>query len=168
MAKLIIGKAAPETFLMHVDIPTATGIAQVDFVAVNMAASEWAKVRESHAESVAAGANELFDAARREAEIEYAKTAADDVDDDAKEKAIAALVKAVPESKILGLRAQYSGELIHKITTSWDLDDEHSVEKLAEMCDQYPGAAEAVFRAYNDAREGLKTKNSRKSGGRSM
>lgn len=80
-------------------------------------------------------------------------------DVDAKEAAITALIKPVKESDIASLRARHSAELIVQIVTGWDLDEPLGVDALVDMCDSYPGAAEAVFKAYNETREGLRLGN---------
>lgn len=167
MAKLIIGKSAPQSFPLSVSIPTPTGDAEINFDAKCLASTEWAKLREDNSERVGKAVTALFDAARKAAEDEFAADPekVKKLTDEEKEAAISALVKPVKESEILMLRAKHSGEMISKIANGWDLDDPMTPETLAEMCDQYPGAAEAVFKAYNDAREGLKTKNSKTSGG---
>ncbi|EJE49575.1 Protein of unknown function (DUF1789) [Acidovorax sp. CF316] len=85
--------------------------------------------------------------------------AADISDADAKEAAITALIKPVKESDIAALRAKHSAELIVQIVTGWDLGEPLDVAALTDMCDSYPGAAEAVFKAYNETREGLRLGN---------
>lgn len=80
-------------------------------------------------------------------------------DADAKDAAITALIKPVKESDIASLRAKHSAELIVQIVTGWDLDEPLGVDALVDMCDSYPGAAEAVFKAYNETREGLRLGN---------
>lgn len=80
-------------------------------------------------------------------------------DADAKEAAITALIKPVKESDIASLRAKHSAELIVQIVTGWDLDEPLGVDALVDMCDSYPGAAEAVFKTYNETREGLRLGN---------
>lgn len=80
-------------------------------------------------------------------------------DADAKDAAITARIKPVKESDIASLRAKHSAELIVQIVTGWDLDEPLGVDALVDMCDSYPGAAEAVFKAYNETREGLRLGN---------
>lgn len=180
MAKLVIGKSVPKTFPLKVEVPTSTGHGEINFEAKYLASTAWAKMREAHAESISKSVQALFEAARQEAEKAYAaeqkdkptgaaakkpaakKSAApvvDVSDEDAKEAAIAALIKPVKESDIASLRAKHSADLIAQITEGWDLDEPIGPDTLAEMCDTYPGAAEAVFKAYNETREGRRLGN---------
>lgn len=178
MAKLIIGKSAPKSFPLKVTVPTPTGDDEINFTAKHLKSTDWAKMREAHAEGIGKTVQALFDAARAEAEKAYAEQsekpapakkpagkkaaaveAADVSDADAKEAAIVALIKPVKESEIAAMRAKHSADLIAQIVTSWDLDEPLGAESLAEMCDTYPGAAEAVFKAYNETREGQRLGN---------
>jgi len=184
MAKLVIGKSTPKSFALKVEVPTPHGLDEVNFDARHLPSTVWAKMREQHAEAIGKTVQTLFDAARQEAEKAHAaeqkdkpvaakkpagkKTAAaataatdavDVSDADAKEAAITALIKPVKESDIASLRARHSAELIVQIVTGWDLDEPLGVDALADMCDSYPGAAEAVFKAYNETREGLRLGN---------
>lgn len=183
MAKLVIGKSTPKSFALKVEVPTPHGLDEVNFEARHLASTVWAKMREEHAEAIGKTVQTLFDAARQEAEKAHAAEqkdkpaavarkpagkkaaaaatdAAVDVSDaDAKEAAITALIKPVKESDIASLRARHSAELIVQIVTGWDLDEPLGVDALVDMCDSYPGAAEAVFKAYNETREGLRLGN---------
>lgn len=163
MAKLIIGKSAPKSFALRVEVPTPTGPADINFEAKHLPSTEWAKLREEHAEAISKRVQELFDSAKVEATRAYTLSKQDgpkvSVTDKEREDAIQALVKPVKESEIASLRSKYSGEMIAKITTHWDLDEPLNAANLTEMCDQYPGAAEAVFKAYNETREGLRLGN---------
>ena len=71
MAKLIIG-AAPEFFPLPVEVQTPNGPATVEFTAKHLLATEWAEMREANAEDINAAVKALFDAARADAEAEYA------------------------------------------------------------------------------------------------
>ncbi|MFN9473771.1 phage tail assembly chaperone [Acidovorax sp.] len=189
MAKLVIGKSTPKSFALKVEVPTPHGLDEVNFDARHLPSTVWAKMREQHAEAIGKTVQALFDAARQEAEQAHAAeqankpvaaavavkkpagkksvaaVAANDPaesvpsDADAKEAAITALVKPVKESDIASLRAKHSAELIVQIVTGWDLDEPLGVDALVDMCDSYPGAAEAVFKAYNETREGLRLGN---------
>ncbi|MGV3679923.1 MAG: phage tail assembly chaperone [Acidovorax sp.] len=179
MAKLVIGKSTPQSFALKVEVPTPHGLDEVNFDARHLPSTVWAKMREQHADAIGKTVQALFDAARAEAEQAYAaeqqdkptpaakkatkKAAATEdaatTDADAKEAAITALIKPVKESDIAALRAKHSAELIVQIVTGWDLDEPLGVDALTDMCDSYPGAAEAVFKAYNETREGLRLGN---------
>lgn len=160
MAKLIIGKSAPKTFPLKVEVPTPSGLDEINFEAKHLASTVWAKMREQHAEAIGKTVQALFDAARKEAEKAHAAAKPKKQSDDEKEAAIVALIKPVKESEIAALRAKHSAELIAQIVTSWDLDEPLGVPSLTDMCDSYPGSAEAVFKAYNETREGLRLGNS--------
>ncbi len=180
MAKLVIGKSFPLTFALLVKVPTPTGEGEVTFTAKHMATTVWAKLREQHAEAIGKTVQSLFDAARAEAETTYQaqlreKLVADSEaagssqelttatdDPEGREAAITALIKPVKESEIAALRARHSAELIAQIITGWDLGEPLDVEVLTDLCDRYPGAAEATFKAYNETREGLRLGNSGK------
>lgn len=189
MAKLVIGKSTPKSFALKVEVPTPHGLDEVNFDARHLPSTVWAKMREQHAEAIGKTVQALFDAARQEAEQAHAAeqankpvaaavvakkpagkksvaaVAANDPaesvpsDAEAKEAAITALIKPVKESDIASLRAKHSAELIVQIVTGWDLDEPLGVDALVDMCDSYPGAAEAVFKAYNETREGLRLGN---------
>lgn len=189
MAKLVIGKSTPKSFALKVEVPTPHGLDEVNFDARHLPSTVWAKMREQHAEAIGKTVQALFDAARQEAEQAYAAeqankpaaaavvakkpagkksvaaVAANDPaesvpsDADAKEAAITSLIKPVKESDIASLRARHSAELIVQIVTGWDLEEPLGVDALVDMCDSYPGAAEAVFKAYNETREGLRLGN---------
>lgn len=165
--KLIIGKAAPKSFPLKVEVPTPSGTAEINFVAKHLPSSVWATMREEHAETVEKKVKALFEEARAAAEAEHAeqlKKAAKSADgkeltEAERETAVLALLKPVKGSILEDIRNQAAGDLIAKITESWDLDDPLSAGALVEMCDQYPGSAEAVFKAYNETREGNRAKN---------
>lgn len=183
MAKLVIGKSTPPSFALKVEVPTPHGLDEVNFEARHLPSTVWAKMREEHAEAIGKTVQTLFDAARQDAEKAYAaeqkdkpaaaghkkpagkKAAAANADApeasdaDAKDAAITALIKPVKESDIATLRARHSAELIVRIVTGWDLEEPLGVDALVDMCDSYPGAAEAVFKAYNETREGLRLGN---------
>ena len=162
MAKLIIGKSAPKSFPLKVIVPTPTGDDEINFTAKHLKSTDWAKMREAHAEGIGKTVQALFDAARAEAEKAYADSKPKKATDDEKEAAIVALVKPVKESEVATLRAKHSGDLIAQIMEGWDLEEPIGADSLAEMCDTYPGAAEAVFKAYNETREGQRLGNSAK------
>lgn len=157
--KLIIGKSAPQSFPLKVIVPTSGGEREINFTAKHIPSTTLAKLRESHAEVIGESVNYLFNAARAEAEKAYADTKPKKATDEEKEAAIAGLTKRVKDSEIAALRARNSGEIISKITESWDLDAPFSQDALIDMCDTYPGADEAIFKAYNETREGLAQKN---------
>lgn len=161
--KLVIGKSAPKSFPMKVEVPTPHGPCEINFEAKYLPSTEWAKLREDHAEAISKATQGLFDAAKVEATRAYtiASQNAPKVatTEEEREKEILALMKPIKGSELETLKAKFSGELISKIVTHWDLDDTISVASLTEMCDQYPGSAEAVFKAYNETREGTRTKN---------
>ncbi len=184
MAKLVIGKSTPKSFALKVEVPTPHGLDVVNFEAHHLPSTVWAKMREEHAEAIGKTVQTLFDAARQDAEKAYAAEQKDkpvkkpagkkaataaaananadalEVSDaDAKEAAVTALIKPVKESDIATLRAKHSAELIVRIVTGWDLEEPLGVDALVDMCDSYPGAAEAVFKAYNETREGLRLGN---------
>lgn len=161
--KLVIGKSAPKSFSMNVEVPTPHGPREINFEAKYMPSTEWAKLREDHAEGISKVTKEMFDAAKVEATRAYTiasqnapKVATTEAE---REKEILALMKPIKDSEFESMRAKFAGELIFKIVTGWDLDDPLSVASLTEMCDQYPGSAESVFKAYNEAREGTRAKN---------
>lgn len=161
--KLVIGKSAPKSFPMNVEVPTPHGPREINFEAKYMPSTEWAKLREEHAEATSKAVQELFDAAKLEATRAHTIAAQNGpkvaTTEEEREKEILALMKPVKSSELESLKAKFTGELIFKIVTGWDLDDPISVAILTEMCDQYPGSAESVFKAYNEAREGTRTKN---------
>ena len=170
MTKLIVGKSAPASFPLKVEIPTPNGPAEVNFTAKHMRATEFAKLREAHMPAGDAAVQALFDAARKDAEDAYAaqsksakkeKIAPDDAEaaEQAKEAAIVSLQKNVKDSEIARLVAKHSGALMAKVFTGWDLDEEFSEAALCDMCDMYTSASQEVFAAYNSAREGLRAKN---------
>ena len=176
MAKLIIG-AAPEFFQLPVEVQTPNGPATVEFTAKHLLATEWAEMREANAEDINAAVKALFDAARADAEAEYAaaqkkakkpakaKAEAELSEEDAeaaKESAILALIKPVKDSTIKKLVVEKASAMIARIATGWDLDDEFSPASLALMCNKYQGAHEAVFAAYNEKLEGRRLGNSKK------
>lgn len=176
MAKLIIG-AAPEFFPLPVEVQTPNGPATVEFTAKHLLATEWAEMRETNAEDINAAVKALFDAARADAEAEYAaaqkkakkpakaKAEAELSEEDAesaKESAILALIKPVKDSTIKKLVVEKASAMIARITTGWDLDEEFSPASLALMCNKYQGAHEAVFAAYNEKLEGRRLGNSKK------
>ena len=47
--KLVIGKAAPKSFPMKVEVPTPHGPCEINFEAKYLPSTEWAKLREAHA-----------------------------------------------------------------------------------------------------------------------
>lgn len=161
MAKLVVGKSAPKSFPLKAQIPTPGGMDEINFEAKHFPSTVWAKMREAHAEAISKTVQSLFEAARKDAEAAFAADAKKPkkMDDEAKEAAIVALVKPVKESEIASLRAKHSAELIAQIMNTWDLDEPLGVPALTDMCDMYPGAAEAVFKAYNETREGLRLGN---------
>lgn len=177
MAKLVIGKSTPKSFALKVEVPTPHGLDTVNFDARHLPSTAWAKMREQHAEAIGKTVQALFDAARAEAEVAYraqlaeqfvaaSEAAGDDQpnataadDPEGRDAAITALIKPVKESEIAALRAKHSADLIAQIVTGWDLDAPLDVAALTDMCDIYPGAAEAVFKAYNETREGLRLGN---------
>ena len=61
--KLVIGKAAPKSFPMKVEVPTPHGPCEINFEAKYLPSTEWAKLREAHAEAISKATQELFDAA---------------------------------------------------------------------------------------------------------
>lgn len=159
MATKLVIKAAPKTFPLKVEVQTPTGTGEINFEAKHLASTAWAKMREQHAETIGEAVQSLFDAARKEAEAEYAASKPKKVSEDEKEQAIAALIKPVKESVIATLRAKHAADLIAQIATGWDLEEPWGADSLVEMCDNYPGSAEAVFKAFNETREGLRQKN---------
>lgn len=159
MATKLVIKAAPKAFPLKVEVQTPTGPGEINLDAKHFPSTVWAKMREAHAEEISKAVQTLFDAARKDAEAEYAASKPKKVTEDEKEQAIAALVKPVKESVIAALRAKHAADLIVQIATGWDLEEPWGAESLAEMCDTYPGSAESVFKAYNETREGLRTKN---------
>lgn len=170
MAKLVIGKA-PISFPLPVSVPTPNGDAEVILTAKHMKATEWARIREEHSTAVGDKVTALFDAARKDAEAAYAEAQKDvkpkkgadkpapEEAEAAKEAAISALIKPVPQVELTRLRSDMSAALIARIASAWDLDDEFTEPVIAEMCDLYQGAAEAVFTDYNKALEGRRAKN---------
>lgn len=176
MAKLIIG-AAPEFFPLPVEVQTPNGPATVEFTAKHLLATEWAEMREANSEGINAAVKELFDAARADAEAEYAaslkkpkksakaKVEAEQSEEDAeaaKEAAILTLLKPVKDSAIKKMVVEKASGMIARIATGWDLDEEFSPASLALMCNKYQGAHEAVFAAYNEKLEGRRLGNSKK------
>lgn len=173
MAKLVIG-SAPATFPLSVEVQTPNGPATVEFTAKHLLATEWAEMRETNTEEINAAVKALFDAARADAEAEYAaaqkkakkpakaKSEAELSEEDAeaaKEAAILALIKPVKNSVIKQLVVDKAAAMIAKIATGWDLDDEFGPQALALMCNKYQGAHEAVFDAYNNKLEGRRLGN---------
>lgn len=170
--KLVIGKAAPATYPLKVEVPTPSGLAEINFVAKHLPSTVWATMREEHSDVLEKKVKAIFDEARAVAEAEYdaqhkkakkgAKAAAAVPEEEAqaqREQGIDALLKPVKGSVLESLRAQTAGDLIAKIVDSWDLDEPMTAASLTEMCDQYPGSSEAVFKAYNETREGSRAKN---------
>lgn len=170
MAKLVIGKA-PASFSLPVSIPTPGGDADVTFIAKHMKSTEWASIRDEHSKAVGDQVTALFDAARKDAEAAYTEAQKDvkpkkgadkptaEEAEAAKEAAITALIKPVPQAELARLRSDMSAALIARIASGWDLDDEFTELVAAEMCDLYQGAAEAIFGEYNKALEGRREKN---------
>jgi hypothetical protein len=125
-----------------------------------------------YAETLEKKVKALFEEARAAAEAEYdaqqkrpkkaskaaAEVSAEELEAQ-REQGIAALLKPVRGSVLESMRSRAAGELIAKIADSWDLDEPMNAETLSEMCDRYAGSAEAVFRAYNETREGNRAKN---------
>lgn len=159
MAKLVIGKEAPKSFPVAVSVPTPSGDAQILFEMKHLTSTEWATLREKHTETIGAAVQVLFDAQRKKAEDAYAATKPKKATDDEKEAAINALLKPVKESELARLRSESSAEMLLKIAISWDLAAPMNKANLQDMCDRYPGSAEAVFTAYNETRAGLAQKN---------
>lgn len=170
MAKLIIGKA-PASFQLTVSVPTPNGDADVTFTAKHMKSTDWARIRDEHSKAVGDKVAALFESARKDAEAAYAEAQKDakpkksqvkptaEEAEAAKEAAIAALIKPVPQGELARLRSDMSAALIVRIASGWDLDDEFTEPVVAEMCDLYQGAAEAVLTEYNKAMEGRRAKN---------
>ena len=173
MAKLVIGDA-PETFPLPVEIQTPNGPDTVEFTAKHLLATEWAEMREENAERVNTEIKALFDAARAEAEKEYAaqqkkakkpapgtpEPTAEEAEA-AKEAAIMALMKPVKNSAIKRLVVQHAAQMIQKIATGWDLDDKFTGPVLERLCNKYQSAHEAIFAAYNETLEGRRLGNSK-------
>lgn len=155
MAKLVIGKA-PTSFPLSVKIKTPQGEDEIVFDAKHLPATEWAKLREAHVEAVNKQVSALFDASRKEAEKAFDKPL---LEGDEKEAAIEALRKPVKDSEISVLRARFSAALILKIANKWDLEDEFTEPSLVQMCDLYPNAPEAIFKAYSEALSGARLGN---------
>ncbi len=170
MAKLIIGKA-PKTFPLAVEIPTPHGTDTVEFVAKHLSSTAWAELREAYMDGVNAEVRALFDGARADAEAEYAAQhskpkrgaakakPAEEVTDEAREAAIAALVKPIKESVLKRLRAKKAASMLIQITEGWDLEDDFSEESLFEMCNLYQAAAESVISKFNSVLEGRREGN---------
>lgn len=172
MAKLIIGKA-PKTFPLAVEIPTPHGNDTVEFVAKHLSSTAWAELREAYMDGVNAEVRALFDGARAAAEDEYAaqqskpkrgaakakEKPAEEVTDEAREAAIAALVKPIKESVLKRLRAKKAASMLMQITEGWDLEDEFSEDALFEMCNLYQAAAESVISKFNSVLEGRREGN---------
>jgi len=160
MATKLVIKSAPKTFPLKVEVPTPTGTGEINFEAKHFPSTVWAKMREAHAEEIGKVVQGLFDAARKTAEQAYADSKPKKgATEEQKEAGIAELIKSVPESEIAALKAEHSAKLIAQIVIGWDLEEPLGADSLVEMCDTYPGAAEAVFAAYNQTREGLRAKN---------
>lgn len=159
MAKLVIGKDAPKSFPVPVSVPTPSGDAQIQFEMKHLTSTEWATLREKHTETISAAVQALFDEQRKKAEEAYSSTKPKKATEDEKEAAITALLKPVKESELARLRSESSAEMLLKIAISWDLSAPMDKKNLQDMCDRYPGSAEAVFKAYNETREGLAQKN---------
>ena len=170
MAKLIIGKA-PKTFPLAVEIPTPHGTDTVEFVAKHLSSTAWAELREAYMDGVNAEVRALFDGARADAEAEYAAQhskpkrgaakakPAEEVTAEAREAAIAALVKPIKESVLKRLRAKKAASMLIQITEGWDLEDDFSEESLFEMCNLYQAAAESVISKFNSVLEGRREGN---------
>ena len=175
MAKLVIG-AAPDTFKLPVEIETPSGKATIEFTARHLLATEWAEMREANTETVNEKIKALFDAARAQAEADYAeahkkpkkqkaeaqKEVSEEDAEAAKEAEILALVKPVKNSVIKRLVVESAARMIHSITTGWDLEDAFDVATLEKMCDKYQNAHEAIFEAFNAKLEGRRLGNSGK------
>ncbi|MDB5847332.1 MAG: hypothetical protein JWP29_1084 [Rhodoferax sp.] len=168
MPKLVIGKA-PATFELAVSIPTPTGEQDVVFIARHFATSAWNKMRETHIAATNVHFDELIAANRTAAETAYAEAVkpkgrakAVEVNAEEKEAAIVALIAPLRDSDMAAAKAHVSAVFMMKVFSGWDLDAPFTEAALAEMCDTYSGALEAVFQAYNETLAGLRLGNSGK------
>lgn len=170
MAKLIIGRA-PVTFPLTVQIPTPEGESEVTFTARHLRATAWAALREEQRAKVDKIVADLNAVNRKAAEKLYAERhpaakgakAAETVETEEmavrKETEILNLMEPIKESELATLKAKVNGEMLAKIFSGWDLDDEISEASLADMCDLYPSAPVACYTKFNEALEGRRLGN---------
>lgn len=52
---------------------------------------------------------------------------------------------------LLRNKKERNGEYIVKILDGWGMDAEFNVSNAQQLCDEYPGVAEAIFTAYREA-----------------
>lgn len=155
--KLQLAKTAPKTFPLAVKFSTPFGEAEVNLQAKYMTASQWAAQREAHMRAVDREVKQLFDDAKARAIADFYAATPGGTEED--RDAAAAKNGLPPDSEILAMRHRMHADLLGKVIESWDLDDPVNAESLTELADMYPAGPEAIFRAYNEAREGARLGN---------
>lgn len=155
--KLQLAKTAPKTFPLAVKFATPFGEAEVNLQAKYMTASQWAAHREAHLKDVNREVEQLFAKAKARAISDFYAATPDGTEED--RDAAAAKNGLPPDSEILTMRHRMHADLLGKVVEGWDLEEPVNAESLTELADMYPAGPEAIFRAYNEAREGARLGN---------
>lgn len=155
--KLQLAKTAPKTFPLVVKFATPFGDAEINIQAKYMTASQWAAQRETHLKGVNREVEQLFEKAKARAIADFYAATPDGTEEG---RDAAAIKNGIPpDSEILAVRHRMHADLLGKVVDSWDLEEPVNAESLAELADMYPAGPEAIFRAYNEAREGARLGN---------